>query len=75
LEVVLRERGRITLPASIRRALGLRAGDELEVSIERGGIILRPKRRVSFEDLKGVLGPMEVELEEVEEAVGRVEIR
>ncbi len=74
MEVILREKGRITIPASIRQALGLRVGDELEISIERGGIVLRPKRRVSADDLKGIIGPIEVDLEEIEEAAGRVEI-
>jgi AbrB family looped-hinge helix DNA binding protein len=72
LEVVLREKGRITIPVSIRRAMGLRVGDRLVVSVERMCIVLRPQRGVKAEDLRGIIGPMRVEMEEVEEALGRV---
>ena len=40
--VTVDERGRITLPSEERRALGLEPGDKLEVSVERGAIVLRP---------------------------------
>ena len=75
MEVVIRERGRITLPASVRRALGLREGDRLLVSINRGAIILRPKHAVAVDDVEGIIGPMEIKLEEVEEALGADEVR
>lgn len=71
MQVALREKGRITLPASIRRSLGLREGDQLQLSAEGGAIILRPKRVVTADDLKGVLGSVKVDVEEVEEALGR----
>lgn len=74
MEVVLREKGRITLPASVRRALGLREGDRLTVSVERGAIVLKPKA-VVVDDVERMIGPMEVKLEEVEEALGKDEIR
>lgn len=35
-------RGQVTLPADVRRALGLQGGDALEVTIEDGRIILQP---------------------------------
>jgi AbrB family looped-hinge helix DNA binding protein len=71
MEVVLREKGRITIPAPIRRALGLREGDLLKISTGGGAIILRPKRVVTAEDIRGIIGPLEVEAEEVEVALGR----
>jgi len=71
MEVALGEKGRITIPASIRRALGLSEGDLLQVSAERGAIILRPKRVVTTDDIKGVIGPIKVDIEEVEEALSR----
>lgn len=71
MEVRLREKGRITIPVSIRKALGLREGDRLKLSVKRGEIILRPERVVTAEELKGVLGQVKVKIEEVEEALGR----
>ncbi|MDQ1249238.1 MAG: hypothetical protein QG597_3612 [Actinomycetota bacterium] len=35
-------RGQVTLPADIRRAVGLHGGDALQVTIENGRIILQP---------------------------------
>ena len=69
--VSLREKGRITIPISIRRALGLRVGDRLHLSIEGGAIVLKPERAVKAKDIKGIIGPVKVEIEEVEEALGR----
>jgi len=40
--VIIDEKGRVTLPSEERKALGLGPGDRLEVSVERGAIVLRP---------------------------------
>ena len=40
--VQLSSRGQITLPASVRRELGVRSGDPLVVSVEDGRIVLQP---------------------------------
>lgn len=69
--VSLREKGRITIPVSIRRALGLRVGDRLNLSIERGAIVLKPERTVKAKDIRGIVGPIKVRIEEVEETLGR----
>ncbi len=37
-------RHQITIPENIRAAIGLRAGDVLEVSVDHGKVILAPKR-------------------------------
>ena len=55
--------------------MGLREGDRLLVSINRGAIILRPKHAVAVDDVEGIIGPMEIKLEEVEEALGADEVR
>ncbi|MGH8992236.1 MAG: AbrB/MazE/SpoVT family DNA-binding domain-containing protein [Acidimicrobiia bacterium] len=47
-------RGTITLPSEIRRALGLREGDVLTVSVQDGRIVLAP----------AVLTPVELYTEE-----------
>jgi len=72
VDVKLREKGRVTIPVAIRRALGLREGDTLQLSVGGGAIVLRPERIVTAKQIKGIIGPAKVELDEVEEALGRV---
>lgn len=71
MDVRLREKGRITIPVSIRKALGLREGDRLKLSVKRGAIVLKPERVVTAKEIRGILGPVKVKIEEVEEALGR----
>jgi len=40
--VVLKDRGQLTIPAKLRKSLGLRAGDLLEVEVRGGYIVLKP---------------------------------
>lgn len=47
--VQLSPRGQVTLPAALRRALGLRAGDAFRVRIEDGRIVLDPVDVVAIE--------------------------
>jgi len=37
--------GRIVVPVELRRQLGVRAGDELEIAVEENAIVLRPTRK------------------------------
>jgi len=69
--VYVREKGRITIPARVREALGLRKGDRLKLSIKHGAIILEPDKVIRARNIKGIIGPMKVEIEEIEEAFGR----
>lgn len=41
--VTLKENGKLRLPAEVMLDLGLEENDELEVSVERGSIVLRPR--------------------------------
>ncbi len=63
----LQEKGRITIPRKIRKALGLKANDELILELKGNAVVLRPKNYVRVSDLKGVL-KVKVKLEEIEEA-------
>ncbi|MBF6604239.1 MAG: AbrB/MazE/SpoVT family DNA-binding domain-containing protein [Chloroflexi bacterium] len=42
----VRPKGQITIPEEVRRALRLEEGDLVEVVIEDGSIVLRPKRLI-----------------------------
>jgi AbrB family looped-hinge helix DNA binding protein len=50
----LNPKSQIVISKKIRKALGLRPGDELATSVEGGKIILRPKPRSSAERLRGL---------------------
>ncbi len=51
----MEEKGRITIPARIRRDLGIVKGEKL----------------VSVSDIKGIIGPARVKLEDLEDAPGK----
>jgi antitoxin PrlF len=42
----VRPKGQITLPDGVRKAVRLAEGDYLEVSVERGAIVMRPKKLI-----------------------------
>ena len=42
----VRPKGQITLPDAIRKAARLSEGDYLEVSVEEGTIVMRPKKLI-----------------------------
>ena len=42
----IRPKGQLTLPESIRRQVHLEEGDYLEVAVEGGAIVMRPKKLI-----------------------------
>lgn len=40
----IRNKGQVTIPASVRRAVHLEEGDPIEVEVVEEGILLRPKK-------------------------------
>ena len=69
--MVVRDKGRITIPYEIRKRLGLEVGDELIIEIRGREIVLRPRDVVKVDEVLGLLGRYEVDIEEVEEAPGK----
>jgi AbrB family looped-hinge helix DNA binding protein len=54
-EATVTSRGRITIPADIRKALGVSAGEQITFTqLGDGSIVIRPKTR-SLADLGGIL--------------------
>ena len=53
------------------RSLGLEEGDVLELEVAGRSIILRSAKRITVDDLWGLAGVHEVDLEDVEDALGR----
>lgn len=66
---VVEAKGRVVIPAGVRKQLGIRPGTELEIDVEKGSIVMRPKRKVSAKDLIGIAGKARVNLEEVESSL------
>jgi len=71
LEAEVEDRGRVTIPASLRRDLGITKGDKLEITSKDGAIVLKRKGTVTVSDIRGIIGPFKVNLEEIEEAPGK----
>lgn len=71
MEIIIRDKGRITLPLSIRKTLGIKEKDSIIIEVKGNEVILKPKRSVMIKDVKGIAKVGKVELEEVEEALGR----
>lgn len=69
--VEVEDKGRVTIPARLRRDLGITKGDELEVSAKGGAIILKRKRVVSVDDIHGSIGHFVVEIRDIKDAAGR----
>ena len=70
MEIKVGSKGRITIPRKLRTILGIKKGDKLIVEISGNAILLRPKGP-SVEDTWGIAKLDKVELEEIEEALGR----
>ena len=45
MQTKISTKGQVVLPGPLRRRLGIRAGDPLEVNVEAGRIVLTPQRR------------------------------
>ncbi len=71
MEIKVRDKGRITLPLEIRKAMGIREKDSIFLEVRGKEIVLKPKRSVEVRDVKGIAKIGKVDLEEVEEALGR----
>ena len=47
-------KNQIAVPASVRRQLGIKSGDRLEVEVEDARVILRPRRCTALQELKRI---------------------
>ena len=71
MEVRLREKGRVTIPSTLRRDLGLVEGESLELTAKDGSLIIRPRKHTTVAQIRGIAGHGKVKLEDVESALGK----
>lgn len=45
METRVSTKGQVVLPSLLRRKLGIRAGDPLEVNVQSGSIVLSPRKK------------------------------
>lgn len=71
METEVEDKGRITIPAQIRKNLGISKGDKLDITTKDGALVLRRKNTVTVSDIQGILGKHRVRLADVDNAMGR----
>ncbi|WP_123536114.1 AbrB/MazE/SpoVT family DNA-binding domain-containing protein [Halosimplex salinum] len=51
------EKGRVTIPQSVRESLGIEPGEEVTVSVDDGSVVIRPRvtREEFVETMTGVI--------------------
>lgn len=54
LSVKVSTKHQIVVPSAVRRQLGIKAGDRLEVRIEGGDVVLHPRPAKASERLRGL---------------------
>ena len=54
LDVILRDRRQVTLPAQVCQRLGLQTGDRLEMRLEDDTLVVKPKRGVALRALREI---------------------
>lgn len=70
LEAEVEDKGRITIPAQIRKNLGISKGDKLDITTKDGALVLRRKKTVTVSDIEGILGKHRVKLADIDNAIG-----
>ena len=73
METEVEDKGRITIPAQIRRNLGISRGDKLDITTKDGALILKRKKTVTVSDIEGILGRHRVKLTDIDDSIGRDE--
>ncbi|WP_246580666.1 AbrB/MazE/SpoVT family DNA-binding domain-containing protein [Deinococcus aestuarii] len=69
---VLTSKGQVTIPANVREALGLGAGDQLLIELQEGGFSAKVVKKTRVSELRGMFaGPPLPEKEELRESIGR----
>jgi AbrB family looped-hinge helix DNA binding protein len=72
MEAEVRDKGRITIPRKIRKALGIKEGDRVIVEVKGNNIVIKPKDAITVSQTFGIVrSKKRIRLEDIEEAAGR----
>lgn len=48
-------KGQVTIPAEVRKRLGLKAGDRIDFVFRQDGNVVLKSKRIPFEELRGIV--------------------
>ena len=72
MEARVQDKGRITLPRKIRKALGIKERDWVNVELQGNKIIIKPKNSITVAQTFGIAkSKKRIKLEDIEEAAGK----
>ncbi len=72
METQIRDKGRITLPRKIRKALGINEKDWVMVEVQGNKIVIKPKDSITVAQTFGIVkSKKKIKLEDIEEAAGK----
>lgn len=72
MEAEVQDKGRLTIPRRIRKALGIKEGDKVIVELKGNNIVIKPKDAITVSQTFGIARSRKrVRLEDIEEAAGR----
>jgi AbrB family looped-hinge helix DNA binding protein len=52
--------GQITVPKEVRKVLGIKEGDVLEIALEKSGVVLKPKSLIDKESILSQKGEKKI---------------
>ncbi|GEM_PF-1377000 len=72
MEARIQDKGRITLPRKIRKALGIKDKDWVMIEVQGNKIVIKPKNSITVAQTFGIVkSKKKIKLEDIEEADGK----
>ncbi|MGH9934037.1 MAG: AbrB/MazE/SpoVT family DNA-binding domain-containing protein [Nitrososphaerales archaeon] len=72
MEAQIQDKGRITLPRKIRKALGINEKDWVMIEVQGNKIVMKPKNSITVAQTFGIVkSKKRIKLEDIEEAAGK----
>jgi len=72
METQVQDKGRITIPRKIRKALGIKERDQVTIEVRGNNIIIKPKNSITVAQTFGIVkSKKRIKIEDIEEAAGK----